>query len=195
MTPTQKIKIAPTAYPVLDAIKNRWSPRAFAPTPIADAAVMALMEAALWAPSSMNQQPWRYLYAHAGTPAFQQFLTCLLPGNAVWAKNAAVLMLNIGYNHLDAFSIENPHYMHDCGMANANLFTQATAMDIYGHLLGGFDGEKTRQTFQITGAEHPVCFIALGYLGDAEQLEEPFKTRELAPRQRRPLADIVKKIS
>lgn len=193
MTTAQKIKTAQTTFPVLDAIKNRWSPRAFANKPIADDAVMALVEAALWAPSSMNQQPWRYVYAHAGTPAFQQFLDCLLPGNALWCKKAAVLMLNIGYRQLDAFGVENPHFMHDCGMANANLFTQATSMDIYGHLLGGFDAEKTKATFQISAQEQPVCFIALGYLGDAEQLEEPFKTRELTPRQRRPLGEILEK--
>jgi nitroreductase len=188
------IKIPQTQYPILEVLKARWSPRAFLPDAISDEAVAALLEAAGWAPSSMNQQPWRYLYAHKGTLGYQKMLDCLLPGNAIWVQHAPLLMLNIGYIKIDAFNVENPHFMHDCGMANANLFTQATSMGIYGHLLGGFDKQKTIAEFELAATEEPVCFIALGHLGDPSQLEEPFKSRELSPRQRKPLADIMQKI-
>jgi nitroreductase len=187
-------KIPTTANPVLDVLKSRWSPRAFLDKAISDAEVAALVEAAGWAPSSMNQQPWRYLYAHKGTLGYDKMLSCILPGNAIWVKHAPLLMLNIGYSKLDAFDVPNPHFMHDCGMANANLFTQATSMGIYGHLLGGYDRERTIKTFDLNEPEEPVCFIALGFLGNPEQLVEPFKSRELAPRQRKSINEISQKL-
>ncbi|MCH8553625.1 MAG: nitroreductase family protein [Schleiferiaceae bacterium] len=188
------IKIPQTENPVLDVLKMRWSPRAFSEKAIDEKAIATLLEAASWAPSSMNAQPWRYIYAHKGTPAFEKMWDCLLPGNQPWVKNAAVLMLNIGYTFLDQFLVPNRHFMHDCGMANANLFTQATALDIYGHLLGGFDEAKTKLAFGLGEKEEPVCFVALGYLGEAESLEEPFRTRELAPRTRKGLSEIAQRL-
>ncbi len=182
-------KPAPTTYPILEAIRQRWSPRAFADQPVPDAALQQVFEAAAWAPSAMNEQPWRYIYAHrANQPAFQKMVDCLLPGNQPWARHAPVLLLALAKTHYDNGSA-NGAALHDVGMANSHLILEATALGLHGHFMGGFDAEKTRAAFGLPESLQPVVFIALGYLGRAEQLEEPFLSREQAARQRREPAD------
>lgn len=181
------IKIPKTQYPVVDVIINRWSPRSFKDQPIAHESLMTLFEAAQWAPSSMNEQPWRYLYAHRGTPEFEAMHDCLLSGNQPWTRNAAVLILSLVEKTFERNGQSNRHAMHDVGMANAMLFTQATTMNIYGHMMGGYDPEKTVALFGLSDKQEVACYIALGYRDEADQLEEPFKTRELTPRSRKPL--------
>lgn len=183
------MKHAPTTFPVHETIRKRWSPRAFASSPVAPEMLQQVFEAASWAPSAMNEQPWRYLYAHhADQPAFQQLVDCLLPGNQPWARHAAVLVLALAKTHYDN-GTANPAALHDVGMANANLILEATALGLHGHFMGGFDQAKAKETFQLPDGLQPVVMVALGYLGDAEQLEEPFLSREKAPRQRKPLSD------
>jgi nitroreductase len=138
----------------------------------------------------MNEQPWRYLYAHhTDQPAFQQLVDCLLPGNQPWAQHAPVLIVALAKTHFDN-GTANPAALHDVGMANANLILEATALGLHGHFMGGFDRAKVQELFQLPAGLQPVVMLALGYLGDAAQLEEPFLSRETAPRQRKPLADI-----
>ncbi len=182
-------KPAPTTYPILDAIRQRWSPRAFADQPVPAAALQQAFEAAAWAPSAMNEQPWRYIYAHhADQPAFGKMVDCLLPGNQPWARHAPVLLLALAKTHYDNGQA-NGAALHDVGMANSHLILEATALGLYGHFMGGFDAGKTRAAFGLPDSLQPVVFIALGYLGRAEQLEEPFLGREQAARQRRAPAD------
>ncbi len=184
------IKEAKTTYQVDELIAKRWSARAFSEKQITKEEVLTLIEAASWAPSSVNEQPWEYTYAFHGTEGFDKLWDLLSVGNQLWAKNASVLMMCTA-NKLFAKSGEfNRHYMHDTGMANANLLTQATSMDIFCHVLGGFDRFRTDDAFNITENKEVICFIALGYLGDKELLEEPFKTREITPRSRKPLEEI-----
>ena len=114
---------------------------------------------------------------------------CLMPGNQPWAKNAPVLILALAKTEYDN-GTPNGAALHDLGMANANLILEATALGLHGHFMGGFDRAKAQEVFQLPATLQPVVMIALGYLGDAEQLEEPFLSREKAPRQRKPLADI-----
>ena len=145
---------------------------------------------AAWAPSAMNEQPWRYRYALKGTPAFDALWACLNTGNQPWAKDAGALLVSSGMTRLARNGQPNHTWQHDVGMANANLLTQATDMGIYGHILGGFDHAKATALLGIDAQqEELVCLIALGHLGHAEDLIEPFRTRELTPRTRRPLAD------
>lgn len=184
------MKHAPTSYPVHELIRKRWSPRSFASYPVAPETLNQVFEAASWAASAMNEQPWRYLYAHhADTETFGKMVDCLLPGNQPWAKNAPVLILALAKTHYDNGNA-NGAALHDLGLANANLILEATAVGLHGHFMGGFDANRTRELFGLPETLQPVAFIALGYLGEAQQLEEPFLTREKAARQRKGVADI-----
>ncbi len=183
------IKIPQTKYPILDVLKNRWSARSFSDKKISQEALNQLLEAAAWAFSSMNEQPWRYIYAFKGEPAFDQLWNCLMAGNQPWAKDAAVLILSLA-NTKFANGNSNRHAYHDVGAANANLLTEATANSIYGHLMGGFDYPKTQNEFNLPEHLEPVAIIALGYLDDPKKLEEPFLSRELTGRTRKPLDEI-----
>lgn len=187
LSTSSSVKIAPTQYPVIEPIKARWSARSFEPRPIAEDDLMALFEAAAWAPSSVNEQPWRFAYAHRGESAFSQFASCLSGGNLAWAGGAAVLVAVVAKSRMSANDHLNMYALHDTGMATANLFIQATAMGIQGHIMGGFDRAKARALFNIPEGYEPVTFLALGYPGDPDALEEPFHTRELTPRTRRSL--------
>jgi nitroreductase len=184
------MKPANTIFPVQEAIRQRWSPRAFSGNPVASETLQQLFEAASWAPSAMNAQPWRYIYAHhTDTEAFRQLADCLLPGNQPWAPHAPVLMLALAQTQHDD-GTPNGAALHDLGLANGNLILEATALGLHGHFMGGFDRIKARTTFQLPDNLEPVVMLALGYLGSAEQLEEPFLSRERAPRQRRSVAEI-----
>ncbi|AYA37965.1 nitroreductase [Hymenobacter oligotrophus] len=186
------VKHAQTKYPVADFIKHRWSARSFSNQPIDDETLRTLFEAAAWAPSAMNEQPWRFVYAHREqTEAFGQLWSCLLPGNQPWAKNAAVLVLVLAHKAFAQNGQLNRHHLHDTGMATTNLLLQAGELGIHGHPMGGFDVAKTREAYHLPDELEPVTVLALGYVGPAEQLEEPFRSRELAARSRKPLEEFV----
>ncbi|MBJ6109817.1 nitroreductase family protein [Hymenobacter sp. BT523] len=183
------MKPAPTTYPVHDLIRSRWSPRSFAAQPVAQETLNQVFEAASWAFSAMNAQPWQYIYAHkADTEAFQKILDTLMPGNQPWAQNAAVLIIALAKTQYDNGQ-PNGAALHDLGAANATLFLEATALGLHGHVMGGFDREKARRDFHLPEGLEPAVVIGLGYLGAAEQLEEPFLSREKAARSRKPVAE------
>ncbi|GAB3286961.1 nitroreductase family protein [Hymenobacter tenuis] len=183
------MKHAPTNFPVLETIRKRWSPRAFASYPVAPETLDQVFEAASWAASAMNEQPWRYIYAHhADQETFQKMVDCLLPGNQPWAKNAPLLILALAKTQYDN-GTPNGAALHDLGLANGNLILEATALGLHGHFMGGFDAAKTKEVFQLPDTLQPVAFIALGYLGAVEQLEEPFLSREKAARQRKSISE------
>ncbi len=184
------IKEANTQFPVHELIKKRWSARAFSGQQITQEELFTLIEAASWAPSSVNEQPWNYLYAFHDTEGFSKMLDLLSVGNQLWVKDASVLLMCTANKNFAKSGEFNRHYMHDMGLANANLLMQAVSMNIYGHLLGGFDKVRTDDFFSIPDHQEVVCFLALGYLGEAESLEEPFKTREVTPRNRKPVEEI-----
>jgi len=188
---TKQVKVALTQYPVIDLIKNRFSPRAFSDKAITLNDLSTLLEAALWAPSAMNEQPWRYIVALKNNePAFQKMVDLLMPGNTPWAKNAAALILcTAKLTHEN--QQPNASALHDVGMSNQNLLLQALSMGIYGHVMGGFDKQKSKQVFNMGDDYQPICIIALGYLGDAETLSAGFKEREYAARMRKPLNEVV----
>lgn len=189
------IKIAKTKYDIMEVIKNRWSARSFSDKTISENDLRTLFEAASWAFSANNAQPWEYIYAHReDSEAFRKLHSCLMAGNLPWTKNAAVLMAVLAHKKLEN-GHENKAAKHDVGSANATLMLQATSMNIYGHVMGGFDANKAIEILNInTEVSEPIVFIALGYLDEAEKLDEPFKTRELTPRTRKPLVEIVKRL-
>jgi nitroreductase len=194
MIQVKHIKIAETKYPLADFISQRWSPRAFADKAISTDALETILEAASWSYSANYAQPWEYYFAHHGDAGFDKLVACLMPGNQAWAKNAAVLLVAVAKKKFENDSL-NPFSKHDLGAANANLTAQAFTMGIYTHVMGGFDSQKVITELQLnTDEKEPVVCIAMGYRGEAELLEEPFLARELSPRSRRPLSEILKQI-
>jgi len=186
------IKIAKTAFPVMDEIKNRWSGRAFDEKQMSEEELKSLLEAASWAPSAMNEQPWRYAVAlKQDVEAFNKILNLLNPSNAVWAKLAGALLFCYTKLSLTANGNPNGSAMHDTGLANQNILLQATNMNLNTHIMGGFDREKATSEFNLSSDFKAVCIIAIGYRGIAEDLEEPFKTREQSERTRKNLSEFV----
>lgn len=192
---SSKIKKANTENPVHDLIRSRWSARSFSEKAISQQGLETILEAASWAFSANNAQPWQYVYAHrSDTEAFHKLWSCLMPGNQPWTSKAAVLMVSLIKKNFENGKPNNTA-QHDLGAANATLMLQATSMGIYGHPMAGFDKEKTVETLGLDPNEvAPVAFIALGYLDDAEKLEEPFRARELTPRSRKAVAEFAKQI-
>ena len=183
-----------TKTAIQELITKRFSARAFSDKTIDKDLIETIFEAASWAPSSMNEQPWHYLYAIKGTENFNKIWDCLLAGNKPWAKDAQVLIISLSRKTHEKDGANNKYSLYDTGAANAILLLQAAAMDIYGHEMGGFDIAKTRTTFDIDESYEIACIIALGYLDSHEKLEEPFKTREISPRNRKKTSQFVEKL-
>lgn len=189
-----QIKIPNTIYPVAPFILNRWSARSFSPKEISTDQIYTLFEAASWAASSMNEQPWLYFYASKNTDGFKKLFSCLLKGNQPWAKNASVLILSLARKNFKRNNNFNLHYMHDVGAANTTLLLQAAHMGILGHMMGGIDFQQIKQEFNLPDDLEISCILALGYPDNADKLEEPFKTRELTERKRNHLNEFVFKV-
>lgn len=185
-------KLADAQYPINDLLRQRWSPLAFADKLVEPEKLRSVLEAARWAASSYNEQPWSFIIATKENPAdFERLLGCLAEGNQEWAKNAPVLMISVAKLYFERNGVENRHAFHDVGAAAADLSLQATAQGLFIHQMAGFDVQLTRQTYNIPEGYEPVAAIALGYLGDAQTLSERLQQREIAPRQRKPLEDFV----
>lgn len=188
------IKTATTEFPILEIIKNRWSARAFSDKTISEEQLNTLFEAASWAASANNEQPWEYVYAQKSSEGFDKIWNCLAGGNQPWAKNADTLVVAMARKTYQANGKDNAWAQHDLGMANAHLFLQAISMEIYCHPMAGFDKDKIIDTLQLDNHQEPICVIALGFLADAETLEEPFRGRELTARKRKALTDFTTKL-
>ncbi|MGH1362846.1 MAG: nitroreductase family protein [Calditrichia bacterium] len=172
-------------------ISKRWSPRAFSDKPIEPKKIELLFEAARWAASANNEQPWRFLYATPDQQLFNEMVNCLKPGNQPWASKAGMLVTTVVSSRFSRNDKPNGHAFHDMGLAVGNLSLQATSMDLYLHQMAGFYADKTIEVLEIPDGFQPVTFIAVGYLGDSEHLSDPLKERELAPRSRRPLVETI----
>ena len=195
MNPTLDLKEARTEHDVLPLIRKRFSPRAFTSDGLSDDELLTLIEAAIWAPSSMNEQPWRFRYAHRGSSGFEALRATLASGNQPWAPNAAAVIAISGMKHHARNQAPNATWAFDTGMAVGNLLIQATAMGIYGHLLGGFDHAAAGEALGMNSAEEGlICLLVLGRLGEADTLSEPFLTRERTPRTRKLLSEVARRI-
>ncbi len=175
---------------VHELIKKRWSPRAFKSEMISDHELFSMLEAARWAASSMNEQPWRFIYARKGEAAHDQIVSALMDGNKSWAKDAPVLIATVIKTTLTRNNNPNGAAAHDLGLAIGNLSLQATSLGIGVHQMGGFHRDIIREQFDLPEDYAPVTVLALGYFGDADQLPEGLRERELAVRTRKPLEEI-----
>jgi nitroreductase len=185
-------KKALTNYPIHEFLAERWSPYAFQERPVAKADLCSLFEAARWAASSYNEQPWNYIIATKENPDhFQQLLSCLVEGNQVWAKKAPVLALGITSLRFTRNNQDNRAAIHDLGLASANLVLEATARGICVHQMIGILPDKARDIFNIPDGYEAWTAMAIGYQGDPMTLPEALKERDLMPRQRKPLEQFV----
>jgi nitroreductase len=185
-------KSAPSDFPVHELIRERWSPRAFADKPVAPNVLRSLFEAARWAPSSSNEQPWAYLVASRDDKEdFAEMLSVLVEFNASWAKSAPVLAIAVAQLAFAKNNTPNRNAQYDTGAATALLSMEATAHGLAVHQMAGFDPEKARQSFGIPAGWEAIAAIAIGYPGDPASLPQPLKDRELAPRTRKPIAEFV----
>lgn len=184
------IKRASADFPIHPLIEKRWSPRAFADRPVEPEKLLSLLEAARWAPSSGNGQPWHFLIGLSGTPAHAALVEVIKEGNLPWAAQAPVLMLTVAKMTTGSGRL-NAHAFYDVGLAVMNLTLQAIALDLYVHQMGGFYPDKAREHFAIPEGFEPVIALAIGYLGNPERLDPKNRERELTPRSRRPLSEFV----
>ena len=184
-------KPAETDDPIHELLARRWSPRAFAERPVEPEALRSLFEAARWAPSCNNEQPWRFVVAtHDDRTTYDRLLACLAEGNRKWAYRAPVLILSVAHMNFEDDGRPNRHAFHDTGMAAEHLALQATALGLAAHQMAGFDIKKARTDLKIPSGYEPVAMIAVGYPGDPNLLPDYLKQRELNPRERKPVADI-----
>jgi nitroreductase len=172
-------------FPLVEVIEQRRSLRAYSSQPIENEKILSLFEAARWAPSSMNEQPWSYLYATKDQPElWTKLLNVLNESNRIWAQEAPLLILSMSRKtHLRNGAI-NGSARYDVGAANAFLSMQATHLGLNVHQMGGYDRNKAIETLNIPETHEPIVIMAIGYPGDAENLPEHLKQREVAPRER-----------
>ncbi len=185
-------KPAENRYPIDELLRDRWSPRAFADRPLDIEQVQSLFEAARWSASCFNGQPWRFVVALKQQPhAFETMLTCLSENNRRWAHRAAVLMLTVVKLTFDVDGSPNRHAHYDLGLAVQNMVVQATSMGLYARQMAGILPDVARQTYHIPDDHDIMTAVAVGYLGDVEDLPERLQQRELEARTRKPLSDLV----
>jgi nitroreductase len=176
---------------IYEPIANRRSVLAFNSQIVSDDKINLLIEAARWAPSSYNEQPWRFYFASRSNPeAFKKILSCLVPANAEWAQNGSVLMISVTKKNLTLNGKENGYAMHDTGMATANLLIQAEAMGLATHVMGGFDKSAASELLNLSDEYMPLAAIAIGYQGDVNQLSDSNRKRDNAPRHRKQKEEI-----
>jgi nitroreductase len=185
-------KLAVTDYPIEDILRRRWSPRAFSDRMVERETLQRLLEAARWAASSFNEQPWYFIVAtKQNIEQYTILLDCLVEKNQQWARLAPVLMVSVAKLDFEKTGKPNRHAFHDVGLAMGNLIVQATAMDLFVHQMAGILPEKIREAYGIPNGYEPVAGVALGYSAEVEVLPEPFRGQELAPRKRKPIESFV----
>jgi nitroreductase len=186
------MQLSPTDHPIHELLSYRWSPRAFSKRPIEKETLQSLFEAARWAPSSYNEQPWVFIIATKDQPdEYQRLLGCLIEFNQSWAKEAPLLILTVASLNFARNQKPNRHAFHDVGLAAANLTFEATTHGLAVHQMAGIEVEKARQEYGIPSDWEPVTAIAVGYPGDPNDLSPELRERELAPRTRKPLASFL----
>jgi len=179
--------------PILPVIAERWSPYAYDPRPVEREKLLTCLEALRWAASSYNEQPWTYILAERDdAAAFAQALDCLVEGNQAWAKNVGVLMLSVVSRNFKKNGKPNRAAEHDMGLAAGNFVLQATALGLQAHQMIGIEPAKVRAAYKVPDGHEPLTAIALGYPAVVQpDTTDPLGQRDLAPRTRRPLSEIV----
>jgi nitroreductase len=178
-------------YPIDPIFLDRWSPRAFTGEVIAESDLLTILDAAHWAPSSSNQQPWRFVYALQGSADWDKFVDLLVESNQEWARNASALIFVVSRDFNGELSEGRKSYTHsfDAGAAWGHLAMQAKLSGFYAHGMGGIKHDQIRETFAIPEGYRVEAGVAVGRLADKSVLPERYREREF-PSQRKPLSDV-----
>lgn len=185
-------RLATTDHPIHKILAHRWSPCGFADTPVSTEDLKSLFEAARWAASSYNEQPWRFIVAtREDAEAFDKLLSCLIDANQPWARFAPVLALGVAKRTFSHDGAPNRVALHDLGAASAGLTFEAGARGLMVHQMGGIHREQARVLYKIPEDYEIVTALAVGYAGTPSGLPDDCRERDSAPRQRRPLEELV----
>src|SRR5262245_36853061 len=185
-------KHAKPDHAIQELLTRRWSPYAFADRPVSAADLKSLFEAARWAASSYNEQPWSYIVATKDNAAeFQKLLSCLVEANQAWAKAAPVLALGCTSLRFKRNDKPNAAAVHDLGLASASLPFEAVARGLDVHQMIGIVPDRARELYKIPEGVQPLTGLAIGYAGDPNSLPQALKDRDVAPRTRKRLAEFV----
>jgi len=187
-----RIKHAPEVDGVLPLFHSRWSPRSFSDREVSAADLEKVFEAARWAASSYNEQPWRFLVGTRGSDTYKKIFDALIPFNQLWAATAPVLILGVAKTTFSHNDTPNRVALYDLGAASSYLTLEAAALGLATHQMAGYDPEAARKAFGISDDYIFGAVIALGYQGEAAALtNEQMHAQEIAPRQRKPLKDFM----
>jgi nitroreductase len=171
---------------ILEIIKERWSPYAFSPAPVEEYKLKAIFEAAGYAPSCNNEQPWLFVYTtKQEEKTFSDYIGFLNESNRIWAREAYAIVISMARTKFSRNGKINRYALHDTGMAVTNLLLQALAMDLYAHQMGGFSLEMVREYFNLDENIEPVAVMAVGYLGDGYSLPPELLKRDEKRRARK----------
>ncbi len=166
-------------HPIEPLFLKRWSPRALSGASVSEAELHRLFEAARWAPSSYNEQEWRYLYARRDTPNWQTFMNILMEANQAWCKDAAALIVVLSKKTFTKTGKPNGVHSFDAGLSAMALLLQAAAMGLVGHGMAGFDKDKARSDLKIPDDFNVEAMIAIGHHGDPDKLPEAYRGGEV----------------
>lgn len=179
-----------TTHEINSLIINRWSPRSFVPEEISDKELFPLFEAARWAPSSSNSQPWRFIYAKRNSKNWNDLFNLLVDFNKQWCANASVLVVIVSRKNFEHNGQPSITHQFDTGSAWENLAIQAVSQGLVTHAMAGFDYEKARKDLAVPVDFEVVAMIAIGKRGSKEKLSSELQAREI-PNTRKPLSEIV----
>jgi nitroreductase len=184
------INKANTDYPISEIIAKRWSARAFSTKPVENSKLLSILEAARWAPSSRNEQPWRYIVFTNDNPEMLKKAQSVLKEINDYAKRAPILICAIAKKTYSENKNPNRLYFHDLGAANENMFLEAFNQGLIMHEMGGFDVQKAREVFNVPEDYEVGIMIAIGYQDTYQVLPDRLREKAFTPRVRKPLAEI-----
>lgn len=181
----EKQKSSAVRFEIADLIKNRKSSRAFSSTPIEPEKINSLFEAARWTASSMNEQPWTYLYVtREQSTLWEKFFSILNDGNKIWVENVPLLIFSVSRKSFKRFNAPNAYALYDLGAANTSIALQAVALGLQVRQMAGYDHDKARQVFNIPDEFDLGVMLAVGYPASLDTLPEAVRMKELAARER-----------
>ncbi|WP_192497139.1 nitroreductase family protein [Gulosibacter chungangensis] len=179
-----------TAAPIHEVLENRWSPRGFdASHEVSEAEVRSIIEAARWAPSAFNKQPWGFIVGRRGTENFAKIFDSLMGFNQKWNANVSALIVTLARVEIDGEPFATAHY--DLGQAAAHLSIQAESMGLNAHQMTGFEAEKIAEQFVIPEGYQPYTVIAIGQHSTDESIDESIRERDASPRSRNEVDEIL----
>ncbi len=184
-------KLTDNKYPINKIITERWSTRSFDGKPVEEDKINSVLEAARWAPSAFNAQPWRFIVGVKNSKEYNNILSTLVDWNIQWAKNAPVLILNVAEKKFSHNGTSNPTYKYDLGQAVAIMSIEATNQGLFTHQMTGFNSDKAHQLFNLNEDLDVVSVTALGYYSPNAVIPEDIAKLEKNPRERKNVEDML----